>query len=391
MGIEFNYIVYNMKRITALLLMVLTVSIAQAQDSFIIKNVKVFDGENIIESTSVLVENGIITTISNKISLKDYDNIEVIDGNGKTLMPALSNAHVHAWAPQSLMEAARAGVLNVMDMHGVETYQVAMRQLRDSTNYANYYVAGFAATAPEGHGTQFGFPVATLSKPEEAAQFIEDRVNANVDYIKIIVEPWKATLDSETVAELIKEAHKADKIAVVHVSRLDDAIDVISNNADGLVHIWWDKELEATKLKTLKENKTFFVIPTLLTTLKAFESFGDGADKFLTKEQLLSEVKKMYDAGIPILAGTDPPNLDINYGTDLHKELQLLSESGMPNIEVLKAGTSNISKAFNLENTGLIKEGYFADLILIEGDVTKDIEAISNIKTVWKKGKKVKL
>lgn len=375
-----------MKQKLLLLLIVFSIAVS-AQDSFIIENVKVFDGENIIASTSIKVEDGVIVEIAKKI--KASGETEVIDGKGKTLMPALSNAHVHAWAPQALSEAAKAGVLNVMDMHGVETYQTAMRQLKDSTNYANYYVAGYAATAPEGHGTQFGFPTPTLTKPEDAKQFIADRVKADVDHIKIILEPWKATLGIETVSELIKEAHKVDKIAVVHISRLEDAVNVIENDADGLVHIWWDKELEAEKLKELSKEKSFFVIPTLLTTLKVFETFGAGAEKFLTKDQLLSEVKKMYEAGIPILAGTDPPNAGINYGTDLYKELELIAESGMPTIDVLKAGTSNITIAFGLENTGFIKVGYAADLILIDGDVTEHISALSNSKVIWKNGKQV--
>jgi imidazolonepropionase-like amidohydrolase len=371
-----------------LILISLYISAGNAQDAFIIKDVKVFDGENLMESTSVKVENGVITEIADLI--KSSNGIEIIDGKGQTLLPALSNAHVHAWAPQSLQEAAKAGVLNVMDMHGVETYQMMMRKLKDSTDYARYYVAGYAATAPEGHGTQFGFPAPTLSTPEEAAKFINDRVNANVDYIKIIVEPWKETLDSATVSELIKEAHKAQKIAVVHVSRLEDALDVILNDADGLVHIWWDKEITTEQLKVLATSKSFFVIPTLLTTLKALESFGEEAKKFLTKAQLLSQVKTLYEANIPILAGTDPPNLGINYGTDLYKELELLHEAGLPIVEVLKAGTSAISKAFSLENTGSIKVGYIADLLLVDGDPTKDLADLKNSKTVWKDGKRLK-
>lgn len=377
-----------MKYVSLLILLLFSVTIGTAQDSFIIKNVKVFDGETVIELTSVKVENGIIVEIAKKI--KASENTEVIDGKGKTLMPALSNAHVHAWAPQSLNEAAKAGVLNVMDMHGVETYQPAMRQLKDSTNYANYYVAGYAATAPEGHGTQFGFPVPTLTKPEDAKQFIADRVNADVDHIKIILEPWKATLGIETVSELIKEAHKAEKIAVVHISRLEDAVNVIENDADGLVHIWWDKELEADKLKELSEEKSFFVIPTLLTTIKVFGTMGSAAEKFLTKDQLLAEVKKMYEADIPILAGTDPPNIGVNYGSDLYKELELISESGIPIVEVLKAGTSNVTTAFGLKKAGYIKVGFTADLILVEGDVTDNISVLSNAKLIWKNGKKVK-
>ncbi|MEN8885763.1 MAG: amidohydrolase family protein [Winogradskyella sp.] len=362
--------------------------VTNAQNSFVIKNIKVFDGESIIESTSVRVVEGKITAVSKALKTSKKDT--VIDGKGKTLMPALSNAHVHAWSPLSLKEAANAGVLNVMDMHGMELYQGMMRQLKDSTDYARYYVAGYAATAPGGHGTQFGFEVPTLSKPEDAKQFIADRVKADVDHIKIIVEPWKTTLDKATVAALIKEAHKAEKIAVVHVSKLEDAIIVITNNADGLVHIWWDKVLDTVQLNALALSKTFFVIPTLLTTLKAFESMGAGADQFLTKPQLLAEVKKMYDASIPILAGTDPPNLGINYGTDLYKELDLLLESGMPILEVLKAGTSNVSNAFSIENTGYIKPGFNADFILLEGDVTKDLKVLSGTKVIWKMGKQVK-
>ena len=378
-----------MFKINLTLVLIAIAFMGYAQNSFIIENVKVFDGEAIFETTSVKVENGIIIEISKKIIASD--ETVIIDGKDKTLMPALSNAHVHAWAPESLGEAAKAGVLNVMDMHGMEPYQGMMRQLKDSTNFARFYVAGYAATAPEGHGTQYGFPVPTLTGPEDARKFIEDRVKANADHIKIIVAPSKATLDTETVAELIKEAHKAEKIAVVHVGRLEDAIDVISNDADGLVHIWRDKALESNKLEELSKSKTFFVIPTLITTLKVFEVIGAGADKYLNKEELLQEVKKLYEAGIPILAGTDPPNLGINHGTDLYKELELLSEAGMPTIEVLKAGTSNITTAFGLENTGFIKEGYTADLILIDGDPTEDIKNIGNINTVWKKGKQVKL
>jgi imidazolonepropionase-like amidohydrolase len=378
-----------MFKIKLTLVLIVFAFMGHGQNSFIIENVKVFDGEAIFESTSVKVENGVIIEIADVI--KAYGETVIIDGKEKTLMPALSNAHVHAWLPEHLSEAAKAGVLNVMDMHGMEPYQGMMRQLKDSTNFARFYVAGYAATAPDGHGTQYGFPVPTLMGAKDAKKFIEDRVKANSDYIKIIVTPSKATLDSETVAELIKEAHNASKIAVVHVSRLEDAIAVISNNADGLVHIWRDEALESSQLYGLSKLKTFFVIPTLLTTLKALEVIGAGVDNYLNKEELLQEVKKLYEAGIPILAGTDPPNLGINHGTDLYKELELLGESGMPIIEVLKAGTSNITTAFGLENTGFIKVGYTADLILIDGDPTEDIKNISNINTVWKKGKQVKL
>lgn len=370
----------------SLVILSLFTSLALAQDLTLIKNVTVFDGERVIENTSVFIEGDKIKAIGN--ILGDVDG-RLVDGTGKFLMPAMFNAHVHAWSPESLKEAADAGVLNVMDMHGVERFQAMMKQLNDSTQYANYYIAGAAATVPEGHGTQYGFPTPTLTTPEEAEKFVADRVAANVDYVKIIVEPWKKTLNSETVEALITEAHKVDKLAVVHVSRLDDALMVLNHGADALVHIWWDKELSAEDIKQLKL-KEFFVIPTTLTTLKAFKSMGEKSWEYLSKEALLNQIKLLHEAGIPIVAGTDPPNLGINYGTDLYEELQLLSEAGLSNLEVLKSATSNTAISFKLTKRGFVKPGYLADLILLDSSPIENINNIASINRIWKQGKIVK-
>jgi len=359
-----------------------------AQDTFIIKDVALFDGDSIMPKTSVYVENRTVAKIAPEIHRATE---KIIDGQGKTLIPALSNAHVHAWSPASLQEAAKAGVLNVMDMHGVEPFQMGMRKLKDSVNYANYYVAGYAATAPEGHGTQFGFPVPTLQHPNEAKDFIQERIKAQVDYIKIIVEPYKNTLSKETVAGLIEAAHEFRKITVVHVSHLSDAVEVISNSADGLAHIWRDKAIDTTTLNNLASSYDFFVIPTLLTTIKAHEQMGSDANDYLSKSELLAELKKLHQAKIPILAGTDPPNLGINYGDDLYKELLLFKDSGMSTEAVLKTATSQIAQAFKLKDLGYIKEGIKANMILFSGDLVQDLNVLYNDKIIWKNGKRINL
>ncbi len=361
-----------------------------AQNSFVIKNAAVFDGEKVIENTDVAVENGFIAKVGQALQVQGLDEI---NGSGKFLMPALSNAHVHAWAPASLMQAAKAGVLNVFDMAGFELYQNSMTALRDSTQYAAFYRAGSPATAPEGHGTQFGFPVPTLKKPDEVGKFITDRIAAGVDYIKIIVEPWRATLDQETIIALIETAHENEMMAVSHISQVEDANFVIENNIDGLVHIWWDKKMDEAMMAKLTADKDFFVIPTLLTSVLAIEMIKKNSPdlKFLSKEELQSEAKRLYDAGVPLLAGTDPPNANINYGTDLYREMQLLAEAGIPNLDVLKSATSNIADNFDLQHKGYLKEGFVADMILIDGNPMEDMQDIGKMANVWKKGKRVNL
>ncbi|AXT54227.1 amidohydrolase [Aquimarina sp. AD1] len=369
------------------LIIIFFIGLLNAQESFIIRDVTIFDGDKVIPKTSILVENGTISKVAKSINHKTT----VIDGNGKFLMPAMTNCHVHAWGVPILQQAAGAGVFNLLDMHGVEPYQGMMKTYRDSTNYARFFVAGYAATAPEGHGTQYGFPVPTLNRPEDAIKYIADRVKAGVDHIKIIVEPWKPSLSHETVKAIIDEGHKNKKKVVVHVSKMNDGYQVLTNNADGLVHIWRDTPMPEEQLQQLAKEKDFFVIPTLLVSIEVQKKRRKKTAEEIEQIEafLKKEVKRLYDAGIPILAGTDPPNVDINYGTDLYKELILMSEAGIPNKEVLKGATSLPADKFELGKIGYIKEGYIADLLLLDKNPIEDIKHINTMVSMWKAGKKV--
>jgi len=358
-----------------------------SQTSFVINNVRVFDGENVKENVSVLIKDGKIK----KVSSRKLRHNNIIDGTEKTLLPALTNSHVHIWSPASLQQAAKAGVLNVLDMHAVESVIPMLKPYRDSTNYANYYTSGAAATVPGGHGTQYGFPTPTLSKPDEAANFVKGRMDAGAHYLKIIQEPWKVTLDAKTVAALVKATHKLEMKAVVHISKVKDAYQVLIDKADGLVHIWDDKEMTKIQLEDLKK-ETFFVVPTLLTIQKVQKAYFNKTEVQTAEKTVFiqKELKKLYDIGVPILAGTDPPNANINFGTDLYKEMELLKGAGLSNIDVLKSATSLPALHFDLKNIGFIKKGYNADLILVDGNPVKNLKDMWNTKRIFKNGVEVK-
>ncbi|UZO80334.1 amidohydrolase family protein [Aquimarina sp. ERC-38] len=360
-----------------------------AQSSLRIENITLFDGDQVIKNTVIQVENGKIVEIGK--SAKKVDTI--IDGTGKFVIPGMINAHVHAWGLGSLQQAAKAGVLSVLDMHGHEPSQSGLVKYKDSTGYARYFKAGFAATAPGGHGTQYGFPVPTLEKPEDAKAFITERIANGADYIKVIVEPWKTTLSHQTVKAIIEESHKSNRKVVVHVSKMDDGYQVLKNGADGLVHIWSDQQIPDKMLKELTDQKTFFVIPTLLTNIlvqKAyFQKTEEETEK--VKQFLLAEIKRLYDAGVTLLAGTDPPNANINYGTDLYKEIQLLTEAGIPALDALKSATSYTAQQFQLKDIGKLKAGYDADFIVLIKNPLEDITNLNSIEYIWKKGKQLSL
>ncbi len=371
------------KRFLPIVILFFTIT-AYTQDAFVIKDVTLFDGNTLITKTSVLVENGKISQIKKKIA----GTYKTIDGEGKFLMPALTNSHVHTFMMPQLIEAAKAGVLNVLDMHGLEPMQKFMTDIRDQAGVARMYRAGYAATAPGGHGTQYGFEVPTLEKPEDAKQWVADRVASGVDHIKIIVEPWRTTISHDIAKAVIEEAHAHDKVAVVHISKKEDAYQVLSNEADGLVHIWRDGAMSQEYLDDLVENQDFFVIPTVLTTVRVQSVFYNKNEEEVAQveHEILKEVKRIYDAGVPILAGTDPPNANINMGTDIYKELILFSKAGIPNIDVLKTATSIPATKFKLENTGFIKVGYIADMLLLDKNPIENMENIASITAIWKAG-----
>lgn len=357
-----------------------------AQEVFVIKDVTLFDGEKQIAKTSVLVSDGKVVKIAKRIKGKHT----IIDGKGKFLMPGLTNAHVHCFAQPLLIQAAQAGVLNVLDMHGLEPMQKYLVEAGNKPGTARLFRAGYAATAKGGHGTQYGFPVPVLAGPNDAAQWVKDRVDAQVDYIKIIYEPWKNTHSVETIQALIREAHKQGKKAVVHISNSDNAYEAYQAGADGLVHLWRKGSVSDDQLLEMAR-RSFFITPTMLTNIVMAGSLEKlSGEEIATQETLMmKEIKRVYDAGIPLLAGTDPPNGNINMGTDLYKELVYFSKAGIPNLEVLKTATSLPAMHYDLKDLGFIKEGYIADMLLLQKSPIDNMDNIKTILTIWKEGVEV--
>jgi imidazolonepropionase-like amidohydrolase len=96
----------------------------------------------------------------------------------------------------------------------------------------------------------------------------------------------------------------------------------------------------------------------------------------------LGLVKKMHDAGIPIVAGSD----DIA-GFTMHRELELYVMAGLKPAEVLKIATWNGAKYSQvLETSGSISPGKQADLILVDGDPSINISDIRKVSMVMKNG-----
>ena len=242
----------------------------------LIRDVRMFDGEQVLEHRSVLVEDGKISRIGGA-ELK-VRNAEVIEGQGRTLFPGLIDAHVHIpnHAEQAAHQALVLGVTTQFDMFtgGERLKQIKKMETEDRPDLADVRTAGIGATVPGGHPTQMGGgPIPTITGPEQAQDWVDARIAEGSDYIKIIHDDgstwtWTTTrvpmLDNATLRALVEAAHKRGKLAVVHALSEPQARDAIAAGADGLAHLFTGDSVGAD-FGQFAASHHVFVIPTLST------------------------------------------------------------------------------------------------------------------------------
>ncbi|HEY4531007.1 MAG TPA: CIA30 family protein [Luteimonas sp.] len=387
--------------------------------AFAITDVRVFDGERVLDDADVLVRDGRIAAVGQDIAIPA--DTRVLDGAGRTLLPGFIDAHTHSWG-DAQRDALRFGVTAELDMFGDWNRIPALRAQRESlaaTTQADLWTAGATVTTEGGHGTQFGFPVPTLAPDGDAAAFVDARVAEGSDYIKLIVEDFSThspdhrlpTITPVQVADAIAAARKAGRLALVHASSQADALHAVGSGADGLVHVFHDEPASPAFIEAARGAGSF-VTPTL-SVVAGFAQDGSGkalgADARLAPwigagqragleaafpgpprpgmlENALRTVAALHAGGIDILAGTDAGNPGTTHGASMHGELELLVRAGLSPEAALAAATSVPARRFGLADRGRIAAGMRADLVLVEGDPTTDITATRAIAGIWKNG-----
>jgi imidazolonepropionase-like amidohydrolase len=393
----------------------------EAGRPLLIKDTRVFDGQQVLARTSVLVRDGRVVEVGP--GLPTPIGAEVVDGAGGTLLPGLIDAHAHVRG-LALRDEIVFGVTTVLDMNTDVAWAAAQRaEQREAElagralDRADLFSAGTLATAPGGHGTEHG-PIPTVASAADAAAFVRARIAEGSDFIKIVYDdnrsfgPRIPTMDKATLKALIDAASAAGKLSVVHIGSVAGARDAIEAGADGLVHLSPEAILDDDTVMLAQQRGTF-VVPTLSLN-ESLCGVRTGA-ALLADERLvpflreyahrtlpdrfrlrpprpldfsfaLASVARLRAAHVPILAGTDAPNPGTAHGISLHGELELLVRAGLSPIEALRAATSAPARAFRLADRGRIAVGLRADFVLVDGDPTTDILATRAIRTVWKLG-----
>lgn len=386
--------------------------------AFVIRDVRLFDGDSIRAGVDVFVRDGRVERIAAAGGARG--DLPVVGGADHTLMPGLIDAHTHSFDPSWLEQALSLGVTLHLDMFTAPPLLGEWRREQaagEAAGRADVLGPGFLATAGGGHGTQYGLPVPTVDTPEQADAWVADRVAEGADFIKIIVEDGsqhgleRPTLDAERVRAVVAAARRHGLTTVVHVSTVDDALMAAEAGADGLAHLWVDRVPTAEEVRRLAD-AGLFVIPTLVvlegmtgraggTVLLGDADLAPWLDPSARTgleqrfpgeprqrwEVLAESIRALHAAGIPLLTGSDAPNPGTAFGASVHREMELLVEAGLGPVDALRAATANAGGAFSLPERGRIAEGTRADLVLVEGDPTTDITDSRRIVSVWKEGR----
>ncbi|GAA3990237.1 amidohydrolase family protein [Allokutzneria multivorans] len=393
----------------------------------VFRSVRIFDGSGVSPHDSVLVEDGVITQVGGVTA----DAPDVVDGTGKTLLPGFVDAHTHVFGSVENLELALAfGVTTEVDLFSFppDATSALLASSRSRDDVAQMITAGMLA-CPPGSRPALMLPglLPTVDGPSHAAAFVAARAAEGSACIKVHLDDGAnhgmsvPLFDLPTLRALGSAARDVGLPTVAHVSDARTMELAFAAGLDMATHVPLDSSLSEEVVRAAAARGQA-VIPTLaiaelavdtargrslvddpriaaLLPPDAESALREGTEGLAVEElppgssmeKVLTSMRRLRSAGVEVLVGTDANNAPFRacpavHGAAIHRELELFVASGHTPAEALAAATSLPAKRFGLHDRGSVAEGLRADLLLVDGDPTRDIFATRAITGVWKRG-----
>ncbi|MFD1612341.1 amidohydrolase family protein [Sphingomonas tabacisoli] len=387
----------------------------------IIRNVSIFDGTGApLRAGAVVVRDGRITAISNDSEVGSVADSVEIDGQGGTLMPGLIEAHAHlSWGssvekiyhqfmlPADELRVATLRNARVLLDHGFtsafsagalgDTLEVELRdQIAAGATPGPRLRASTIERSPQGgEGVETGKKVSMEGRGADAMRaFVQRCAGWGIDTVKLVISGEDALLpgssqhilyDEAEVVAACDEARRHGLNVAAHTQAAEAVKIALRSGVDVLYHCSYADEEALDMLEA--ERDRIFVAPAIgviVATLEAappphidMRSMKEMAKPVIENtRRLIPELKRR---GVRVLPGGDygfPFNPNGRNARDLQHFVELY---GYTPAEALVAATKLGGEIMGLGNElGQVKQGYLADLLLVDGDPTEDVRILQD-------------
>ena len=411
-----------------LLLFALVVAAPAIAQPILLRPARVFDGVNPQphEGWLVLVDGDRIAAFGPNVAAPAGS--QTIDLPGTTLMPGLIEGHSHLflhpynetlWDDQVLHEplalrTARAvvqaertldaGFTTERDLgtEGAGFADVGLKQAIDQgivpgprLLVSTKAIVARGAYGPKGFEPGVSVPQGAqeVAGPDEIVRAVRDQVAGGADIVKFYAdyhwgkgEPSRPTLSQAELNAGVAAAHDAGRLVAVHATTAEGMRRAILAGADTIEH-GYNGTAEVFKLM---HDRGVALCPTIAAS-EAYARYFQHWDGREPAPESVQENRRSFvlamKSGVPICMGGD-------VGVFSHGqnwlEMDAMQRAGMPAAQVMIAATSGNAHILRLTDRGEVKPGLLADLVAVEGDPTRDVNAVRIVRLVMKGGQVVK-
>jgi imidazolonepropionase-like amidohydrolase len=398
-------------------------------------NVIPMDRETVLEKQTVVVKGGKIVSVGEAGKARYGKNALVVPAAGKYLMPGLAEMHAHV-PPVDDLEPMRE-VLTLFITNGITTIRGMLGhprhlELREKVNAGQILGPHFYTTGPSFNGN-------SVKTPEAAAAMVRQQKDAGYDYLKLhpglTRETFGAVAETAKAVNIPFVGHVSYEVGVWRaiaagyssIDHLDGfvegmvpGIESVGEAETGLFGMFVADRADTSRMgelmQKLKEARVW-VVPTqalaerwfapvdVATFLNAPEMIymppGQRQKWAESKQNLQADPR--YDAakmtrfialrrrliaacahnGVGLLLGCDAPQVFNVPGFSTHQELEYLVAAGLSPYEALRTGTVNVAQYLGRSgDSGTIRAGNRADLVLLGGNPLRDIRQTRSIEGV---------
>ena len=271
-------------------------------------------------------------------------------------------------------------------------------------------------------------PIVKVDSADAARALVARELPYKPDFIKVwfIHLPGTDLAAQEAIVKATGDAaHAAGIRLAVHATELDVAKAALRAGADYLVHSVFEEPIDDEFIALMKKNHAI-LCPTLFVRngyLYALSNRWQATpeEQRLADPQILAamhdldtmpkdkipervakllanpppirpptvsmqNLKKLWDAGIPIAMGTDAGNIGTLHGPGVFREMALMRDAGLTPLQVLRSATTNGARAMGRDDLGAIAPGKLADVVLLDADPLADVANFSHAQNVIKNG-----